>query len=1171
MLEHYLNKENVDIAMLSEHWLKPNEQINISNFKISTYCRINGHGGVAFVINNKITYKETKMKNYLPIETIEIETQNLEKNLILISIYIPPNTNFNLTKKQFKNLINDYNQKNNVLIAGDINAHHHLWEYNSKPDNRGIAIADILNTSNFVTLNNGEHTYIKEDKTSAIDIAIAHTDIAQDCEWEKIFENLNSDHFITQTYYNSKINNYQIPKPSAKINYKKLISDLADFNTDNIDTIEEFQEKIETMTNQNTFETQNDNKYIPKYWWTEKIRDLWEIKRQKLKLYNRYKTQYTKIEFKKYLAKLKLEIKKSKKEKFQEFIEDINPNADIKSIYQKINIFNNKKRKKENYNFSDNQIKDFINFNYKNFQNNYKPIFNSRKIKENDYLSFKKDEIENIIKKNKNTAPGHNKISNKILKLLNNKSIDKITYLLNKTMMNQKYPKNWKIIKIVPILKPNKIQTDIKSYRPIALINTIAKLFNKLIKIRLDDHLETNNILPPLTFGFRKNKSTHECISYILHEINKNTSDNIYTMVIVTDITKAFDHIVLETLIKELNTTNFNTHYINMISQFLYNRKYILSNNNITEFKTVYDGLPQGSTLSTTLFNIYTKNLHSLNNNQCQIVQFADDITILIKSNSITNLLNTATHFVSKFNTKLMELNLCLNIEKCSSVLFNHHTEMFDLLDIKVNNITIKNKKHVQILGITIDNRLNFNLNTKILKENCSKTLNILKIFSKCRGGASPQTMLNINKALVNSRINYSTLLSNLNKTNIKIVQTIQNNAIRICMGYIKTTPNPTILAESCQLPFEKQDEINTARFLSRQISNNNHIREKLASNTSIKKFQTINDKYNIINLTPIKSKITPNNTNIKIIKNNNNRNITNNEKKDKINLTIKKYVDEDYFTIFTDGSKTHTTNGIGIYFKNTGETFSFNVADNLSIKCLEIFAILLAIKLSLKLNKKKIIIFTDSLSSLISIENCMKLADTKRYVETKLLNAINNNNMETILHWIPAHIDVIDHDLADKAAKNATNNLKIEKLPINEILNNIKTTIQNDWINIYNDMTQNKGLFYKHIINGTPRRTQWFKNCNFSSHTIKLLNRLRSGHSFDKKTLNIMRIENTNLCETCNVVENAEHIILTCTKYNTIRLKYKTLSTQNYTSILRNENTYLEITQFLKEIKYNL
>lgn len=55
MLHYYLNKEKIDIVMLSEHWLKPNENIVISNYKLLTSCRNNGYGGAAFLINNNLS------------------------------------------------------------------------------------------------------------------------------------------------------------------------------------------------------------------------------------------------------------------------------------------------------------------------------------------------------------------------------------------------------------------------------------------------------------------------------------------------------------------------------------------------------------------------------------------------------------------------------------------------------------------------------------------------------------------------------------------------------------------------------------------------------------------------------------------------------------------------------------------------------------------------------------------------------------------------------------------------------------------------------------------------------------------------------------------------------------------------------------------------------------
>lgn len=72
-----------------------------------------------------------------------------------------------------------------------------------------------------------------------------------------------------------------------------------------------------------------------------------------------------------------------------------------------------------------------MDYNYKNFNHNYQPIFNFKRITNGDYLPFNIQEIKDIICKNKNTAPGNDGISNKILKLLNNNFINILTNLFN--------------------------------------------------------------------------------------------------------------------------------------------------------------------------------------------------------------------------------------------------------------------------------------------------------------------------------------------------------------------------------------------------------------------------------------------------------------------------------------------------------------------------------------------------------------------------------------------------------------------------------------------------------------------------------------------------------------------------------------------------------------------
>lgn len=154
-------------------------------------------------------------------------------------------------------------------------------------------------------------------------------------------------------------------------------------------------------------------------------------------------------------------------------------------------------------------------------------------------------------------------------------------------------------------------------------------MFNKTIKNRIENFLNTQNIIPFNSFGFRKQKSCHQCINSILNNILKNTAEKKYTLLIITDISKAFDNVNLNKLIEVLIKIKLNPIYINLIIQFLNNRKVLIQNSKNEYYdESVQNGLPQGSILSALLFNIYTHELHKLSTHNTQIYQYADDFSI---------------------------------------------------------------------------------------------------------------------------------------------------------------------------------------------------------------------------------------------------------------------------------------------------------------------------------------------------------------------------------------------------------------------------------------------------------------------------------------------------------------------------------------------------------------
>lgn len=229
--------------------------------------------------------------------------------------------------------------------------------------------------------------------------------------------------------------------------------------------------------------------------------------------------------------------------------------------------------------------------------------------------------------------------------------------------------------------------------------------------------------------------------------------------------------------------------------------------------------------------------------------------------------------------------------------------------------------------------------------------------------------------------------------------------------------------------------------------------------------------------------------------------------------------------------------------------------------------AILFGLKLAVKMNKTKINIFTDSLSSINSLVNTQKNLNNK-YYESQILNLINSEKNKFFkIHWIPAHVGFKAHDKADLAAKLAKVDIILNKIPIEEFLVNNKNEKIQTQIKEYADDNSGKGLFYRNILNNNEQFKTWFSKNNKDSRFIKTMNRLRSGHCYDKNTLHKMKLKENNICISCNTIENAEHLILNCKTFEHVRRKYSILNGNlTYTQLLQNTDNYDDIFAYIKE-----
>ena len=92
-------------------------------------------------------------------------------------------------------------------------------------------------------------------------------------------------------------------------------------------------------------------------------------------------------------------------------------------------------------------------------------------------------------------------------------------------------------------LKPDRLLTLTTSYRPISLISSIVKLFERVIEQKLRSHLEQIGFINKHQSGFRRAKSTDDHFLRLSESITESFNRGEHVVGAFLDVDKAFDNV----------------------------------------------------------------------------------------------------------------------------------------------------------------------------------------------------------------------------------------------------------------------------------------------------------------------------------------------------------------------------------------------------------------------------------------------------------------------------------------------------------------------------------------------------------------------------------------------------------------------------------------------------
>ena len=226
--------------------------------------------------------------------------------------------------------------------------------------------------------------------------------------------------------------------------------------------------------------------------------------------------------------------------------------------------------------------------------------------------------------------------------------------------------------------------------------------------------------------GFRKQFSVQHCLIVMIEKWSQSLNSGGQASAFLTDLSKAFDCIDHELIIAKLNANGFNNSSLTFIYSYLSERKQkTKATSSFSCWAEILFGVHLGSILGLLLFKAYICDLF-FEVRDLEYPSFADDTTTFSCLPEMVHILEKLQKGIQSmfdwFSENFLKLR---NSDKCNLTASSKVP-----VEIQISNIKVTSEFRVELFGIHIDNRLNFDYHASQLCKKASKKLHALvRIF----------------------------------------------------------------------------------------------------------------------------------------------------------------------------------------------------------------------------------------------------------------------------------------------------------------------------------------------------------------------------------------------------------------------------------------------------------